>query len=197
MVECGCRDDVEILERKTLWILLAINGAMFLVEAVTGWLADSTGLLADSLDMLADATVYGTALCAVGRPTALKRRAAIFSGWIQIALGIGVIVEVVRRLVLGSEPVSGLMITMGIFAFVANITCLILLAKHRSGAIHMRASWIFSTNDVIANAGVILSGLLVMLSGSRIPDLVIGAIVAVVVIRGGRLILQEARDSRE
>lgn len=197
MAECGCRDDVETLERKTLWVLLAINGVMFLVEAITGLLAESTGLLADSLDMLADAMVYGTALYAVGRSTTLKHRAAIFSGWIQIALGIGVIVEVIRRLVIGSEPASVLMIAIGFLAFVANVTCLLLLAKHRSGAIHMRAAWIFSTNDVIANAGVITSGLLVMWSGSRIPDLVIGAIVSIVVIRGGRLILLEASSPRE
>ena len=197
MTDCGCRNDVETLERRTLCALLAINGAMFLAEAMIGWLAESTGLLADSLDMLADAMVYGAALYAVGSSTALKHRAAIFSGWIQITLGIGVIIEVMRRLVLGSEPISDLMILTGVAALVANVTCLILLAKHRSGEVHMRASWIFSTNDVIANAGVVLAGVLIMWSGSRIPDLVIGTIVSVVVIRGGRLILQEARGPRE
>lgn len=197
MAECGCRNDVEVLERKTLWILLAINGVMFLAEAITGWLAESTGLLSDSLDMLADAMVYGTALYAAGRSAALKRGAAISSGWIQIALGICVMVEVIRRLVLGSEPVSILMVVIGSCALVANVTCLLLLAKHRFGEVHMRASWIFSTNDVIANAGVIVSGLLVMWSGSRIPDLVIGAIVSVIVIRGGCLILKEASHPGE
>ena len=115
----------------------------------------------------------------------------------HLHIGIGVIMEVIRRLVMGSEPVSVLMIVTGIIACGANVTCLILLAKHRSGEVHMRASWIFSTNDVIANAGVVLSGLLVMWLGSRIPDLVIGAVVSVVVIRGGSLILQEARRPRE
>ena len=193
MADCGCRDEVETLERRTLWVLLLINSAMFLAEAVIGWVAESTGLLADSLDMLADAMVYGTALYAVGRSTTLKHRAASVSGWIQIALGIGVIIEVIRRLVMGSEPVSVLMIVTGMIAFIANVTCLILLAKHRSGEVHMRASWIFSTNDVIANAGVILSGLIVMWSGSRIPDLAIGAVVSAIVIRGGCVILWESR----
>lgn len=197
MVDCSCREDVETLERRTLRLLLAINGVMFLAESIAGWLAESTGLLADSLDMLADAMVYGTALYAVGSSTSLKYRAANVSGWIQIALGVGVIVEVIRRLILGSEPVSVLMIGTGFTALLANVTCLVLLAKHRTGEVHMRASWIFSTNDVIANTGVIVSGLLVMWSGSRIPDLVIGAIVSVLVVRGGNLILQEARTARE
>jgi Co/Zn/Cd efflux system component len=178
-------------------MLLVINGVMFFAEAITGWLAESTGLLADSLDMLADTMVYGTALYALGSSTALKYRAANVSGWIQIALGISVIVEVIRRLGLGSEPVSTLMVFTGFIALLANVTCLILLAKHRFGEVHMRASWIFSTNDVIANAGVILSGLLVMWLGSRIPDLVVGAIVSVVVIRGGCLILKDARSHHD
>lgn len=197
MTDCGCRDDVESLERRTLGILLAINGVMFVAEATVGWIADSTGLLADSLDMLADAMVYGTALYAVGSSTTLKYRAASVSGWIQITLGIGVIIEVVRRLLVGSEPVSMLMIVTGLIALLANVTCLLLLAKHRDGEVHMRASWIFSTNDVIANTGVVLSGLLVMWSGSRIPDLVIGAIVSALVIRGGVRILQETRRPPE
>ena len=197
MNACGCGDDLEHLERQTLWLLLVINGVMFVIEAAIGWIAESTGLLADSIDMLADAIVYGMSLYAVGRSGALQSRAASASGWVQIALGIGVVVEVLRRLLLGSDPVSILMIAIGTIALVANVFCLMLLAKHRSGGIHMRASWIFSTNDVIANAGVILSGCLVLLLGSRIPDLVVGALVSAIVIRGGLLILKEAARETE
>ena len=60
----------------------------------------------------------------------------------------------------------------------------------------MRASLIFSTNDVIANVGVLISGLLVAILGSRIPDLTIGAIVAAFVVSGGWRILNEARAER-
>lgn len=193
MTDCGCRDGVEHAERKTLWLLLMINGLMFLVESTAGAWAESTGLLSDSLDMLADALVYATALYAVGRAAKIKSRAAVVSGWIQIILGVGVLVEVFRRLMVGSEPISVLMIAFGGLALVANLTCLLLLRKHRSGEVHMRASWIFSTNDVIANFGVVLSGLIVMATGSRLPDLIIGTIVSLVVIRGGYRILQESR----
>jgi Co/Zn/Cd efflux system component len=54
----------------------------------------------------------------------------------------------------------------------------------------MKASWIFSANDVIANVGVILAGLLVTATSSRYPDLVIGLIIALVVLNGARRILQ-------
>lgn len=181
------------LERRTLWMLLAINGLMFLVEAITGWFADTAGVLADSLDMLADASVYAVALYAVGRSARIQSGAARASGVVQLALGLGVLLEVIRRFVSGSEPASAVMMAVGAIALVANVTCLLLIAKHRQSGIHMRASWIFSANDVVANIGVIVSGALVLLLGSRIPDLVIGAVIAVVVIRGGISILREVR----
>ena len=198
MAECGGElEEAAELERQTLWILLAINAAMFLGEAIAGWWGESTGLLADSLDMLADASVYGIALYAVGRSRGLQANAATASGVLQIALGLGVLFEVGRRFLYGSDPVSPLMMGVGTLALVANVSCLLLIAKHRKGGVHMRASWIFSTNDVIANLGVIISGALVMSLGSRLPDLLIGALIAVVVVRGGLQILREAKEARE
>ena len=194
MSDCGCGlVEAAQLERQTLSILLAINGAMFVAEAIAGWWGQSTGLLADSLDMLADASVYGIALYAVGRSRALQVNTATASGCVQIALGLVVLAEVVRRFFYGSDPVSMLMMSVGAIALVANVSCLALLAKHRDGGIHMRASWIFSVNDVIANCGLILSGWLVLYLDSRIPDLVIGAAISVVVVRGGVNILREAK----
>jgi Co/Zn/Cd efflux system component len=189
-------DEAAELERRTLWILLAINGAMFLVEAGAGWLADAAGLVADSLDMLDDASVYGIVLYAVGRSRRLQANAAFASGVVQIALGAGVLLEVARRLVYGSEPVSALMMVVGGVALAANVTCLILVARHRDAGVHMRASYIFSANDVIANVGVIVSGALVLVLGSRLPDLVVGALIAAVVVRGGIEILRQARAAR-
>lgn len=197
MSDCGCgTEQADKLERKTLITLLSINGFMFVVEAVLGWYAQSTGLIADSLDMLADATVYGLSLYVVGKGIALQAKSATVSGVLQIVLGVGVLFEVVRRLAFGSEPQSALIVAVGLAALVANVICLILISKHRDGGVHMRASWIFSTNDVIANLGVILSGVLVWLIGSRYPDLVIGTVISIIVIRGGIKILREANESK-
>lgn len=177
-------------EARTLSILLAINAAMFVIEMAVAWLAESTGLLADSLDMFADAAVYGLALHAVGRSAQAKLRTAHLSGWLQAALAIGALGEVVRRAVVGSEPESPLMIGMASVALVANAACLWLVSRHREGGAHMRASVIFSANDVLANLGVILAGALVAATASPYPDLVIGAIIAVVVLLGARRILR-------
>ena len=169
---------------------------MFIIEIVAGIVADSTALIADSLDMLADATVYTIGLYAVGRSLVAKAKAAHISGVFQVALGAGVLIDIVRRLILGSEPESFMMIAVGAVALIANTICLLLIYKHRQGEVHMRASWIFSKNDVIANTGVIGGGVLVMWLGSSWPDLLIGLLISLVVIRGGFQIIKEAREER-
>jgi cation diffusion facilitator family transporter len=191
---CGCAaDQAAALQRRTLWVVLVINAAMFVVELVFGLWAGSTGLIADSLDMLADAGVYGLSLAAVGRSSSEQRQAAVLSGRLQIVLAIWVLLDVLRRTAFGSEPISALMVGIGSLALLANLLCLVLVRRHREGGVHMRASVIFSTNDTLANLGVIAAGLLVAWSGSRIPDLLIGFAVSLLVLNGGRRILREAR----
>lgn len=180
----------ELTEAGILKWLLAINGIMFVIEITVGWWAQSTGLIADSLDMFADAAVYGVALYAVGHSVRMKLRAAHLSGWLQIILAVGAMSEVVRRLLFGSEPISSLMMGFGLVALAANVVCLLLIAKSRDSGAHMKASWIFSANDVIANLGVILAGVLVSSTGSRYPDLIIGTVIALIVLRGAQRILQ-------
>lgn len=177
-------------EARTLKLLLAINGAMFVIEMALGLLAQSTGLIADSLDMFADAAVYGLALFAVGRAASLKVKAAHMAGWLQALLALGAMAEVVRRAVVGSEPASALMMGVGALALIANVACLVLLTPKKDGGAHMKASYIFSTNDVLANIGVIVAGVLVGWTGSQVPDLVIGTVIALVVLGGARRILK-------
>lgn len=177
-------------EKSVLITLIAINAVMFVVEIVTGWLGESTGLLADSLDMFADAAVYGLALYAVGGDVRHKLTAAKLAGWLQALLALGALFEVLRRSIFGSEPEAPVMMGIALMALAANVACLWLISRHRHGGAHMRASWIFSTNDVLANLGVIMAGALVAWTGSRYPDLVIGALVALLVLNGARRILR-------
>ena len=182
-------------ESGDLKLLLLINGFMFVVEFATGWMAESAGLIADSLDMLADASVYGLSFIVVYRSRNEQKKIARISGWLQALLALGVLIEVARRLIYGSEPVSLLMMAMGSLALTANILCLMIIHKHREGGLHMKASWIFSANDVIANAGVIIAGLLVIVTQSNLPDLVIGAVIGLVVLNGARRILALSKNS--
>jgi cation diffusion facilitator family transporter len=194
LADCGCELEVEFAaQARVLWILLAINGAMFVAELGAGIFAESTGLIADSFDMLADAAVYGVSLYAVSRSALARASAASLSGHFQLGLGVFAFFEVARRALVGSSPEPSFMIAVSIVALVANIACLRLVAAHREGGVHMRASFIFSQNDVIANCAVILSGLFVALSGWPFWDLLAGAGIGSLVLWGGIRILREAR----
>jgi cation transport ATPase len=186
-------ESVKTMDKKEAVILkwlLVINATMFAIELFVGWFAQSTALIADSLDMFADAAVYSLALYAVGRSIHRKLQVAHLSGWIQMILALGVLSEVLRRFILGSEPVSTLMMSFGLIALIANIICLMLIFNHKEGGAHMKASWIFSANDVIASFGVIMAGFLVALTGSPYPDLVIGLVIGLIVLNGARRILR-------
>ncbi|MFA7613745.1 MAG: cation transporter [Candidatus Caldatribacteriota bacterium] len=178
------------VEAKTLKYLLGINFTMFVIEIMLGFYAESTGLLSDGLDMLADSFVYGLSLYAVGKSISMKHKAAYFSGVMQISLGLLCLVEVGRKFYFGSEPLSNYMIVVSMIALIANLWCLVLIHKHKDGEVHMKASWIFSANDVIVNTGVIVSGALVYFLNSNIPDLIIGGIVSIIVISGGISIIR-------
>ena len=176
-------------ESGTLRWLLVINAVLFAVEMTAGLIAQSTGLIGESLDNFADAAVYGLALYAVGHSVRLQLRAAHFAGVLQLMLAIGVLAEVVRRFVFGSEPESLVMMAIAFIALIANTCCLLLLSKHKEGGAHMKASWIFSANDVLINVGVIVAGALVAWTGSSYPDLIIGTIAGAIVLNGAKRIL--------
>lgn len=176
-------------ESNALRWLLGINALLFLVEMFAGILSESTALIGESLDNLADAAVYGLALFAVGHGARMQLRAAHFAGVLQLVLAIGVLGEVLRRLVYGSEPQSVVMMTIALVALTANVSCLLLISRHRGGGAHMKASWIFSANDVLINVGVIAAGALVAWTGSNLPDLVIGTATGLIVLNGARRIL--------
>ena len=150
------------------------------------------GLVADSLDMLADSFVYGISIFAVGGTLLRKKRIARLAGYFQITLAIIGFVEVLRRF-FGTEklPDFSTMIIVSSFALIGNAACLYLLQKSKSKEeAHMKASMIFTSNDVIINLGVIIAGVLVNWLNSNKPDLIIGTIVFIVVILGARKILQ-------
>lgn len=181
-------------ERQLLWTVLLINFGFFAVESITGLISKSMGLIADSLDMLADALVYGLSLYAVGRAIQTKKNVARLSGYFQMILAIIGFVEVIRRFVsVDSPPNYTTMIIVSIFALIGNGICLYLLQRTKSNEAHMKASMIFTSNDVIINMGVILAGGLVYFFNSNKPDLIIGTIVFVIVTRGAVRILKISR----
>lgn len=173
--------------------MLGINFTQVLFAGAVGIVADSTGLLGAALDNLADAAVYGVSLYAVGRTAVAKARVARLSGVLLIGLALGLLVEVIRRFLGSSDPVGLAMVVTALVNAATNLVNLRLLRSHRDRGVHLKASWIFTTNDMLANLGIAASGIAVMLLKSPLPDLLIGLVVVGVVLKGGWEILEEAR----
>ena len=196
MADCGCEapELKTAKERRVLRIALVLNAVMAVVGGLAGWIAQSTGLLADALDMLSDATAYAIALVAIGRSPLFKVRAATLSGGILLVLGVGILIEVARRLVYGAEPLSEWMIGTALLSLVVNLTVLRMLAPMKSGEVHLRATWLFTRADVVANLGVIVAGLLILWLRVPYPDYVIGTLIGLYVIKEAIEILRDARS---
>lgn len=184
-------EDADETSQRTLLItVLLINLGLFFVGSIIGFIAHSMGLVADALDMLADALVYGLSLYAVGKAVARKKRVAAISGYFQLFLAILGVVEVLRRFFgNGEEPTFQLMITISIISLIGNTVSLILLQRSKNQEVHMQASKIFTSNDVIINLSVIVAGILVYMTGTNIPDLVVGGGVFLIVASGAFRIL--------
>lgn len=178
-------------QRKILWIVLAINFGFFLLELIYGVIAKSVGLIGDSIDMLADALVYGLSLLAVAGTIILKKRVAAIAGYLQLTLAILGFTEVVRRF-FGVDQIPNFttMIVISSMALLGNTLSLYFLQKSRSNEVHIKATMIFTSNDIIVNFGVIIAGLLVNWLNTNIPDLAIGAIAFSFVLIGSFRILK-------
>lgn len=196
MSECGCHAQATNEgQRRVLRVALLLNASMFVIGGIAGVMADSMGLIADSLDMLADASAYAIALLAWHRSAGFKIRAAMLSGTLLMLLGLGALGGVAWRAAHGSSPEGPWMMTVAVVSLAVNATVLRLLSRFRDGEVHLRATWLFTRVDVIANLAVIVSGLLVLGLGTSVPDLVIGAAIALYVIKEAVGILRDARAS--
>ena len=181
-------------ERHTLIVVLVLNAGMFLAEFSAGLVAGSTALLADSLDMLADALIYALGLFALGRAAHWRSRAALASGLFQLALGTGVAGQAMTKVFVDGLPDVATMGLFGVLALLVNTACFLLLARFRHGDINLRATWICSRNDMIGNVGVLVAAGLVIQLDSMWPDIVIGLLIALLVIRSALRIIAEARS---
>jgi Co/Zn/Cd efflux system component len=179
-------------QASVLKTVLVVNAAMFLVEALSGLVAHSTALLADSLDMLGDALVYALTLYVINRGPIWRSRAVLVKGAAMAAFGIAVVVHAVARWVGRDLPQAGWMGGIGLLALMANVTCLVLLYRHRADDLNMRSTWLCSRNDVAANVGLLVAAGMVYVFNSKWPDLIVGGIIALLVLKSALSVLRSA-----
>ena len=199
-MDCGCDQQARALEnaagarrRRVLWTVLLINAVLFAGEFAAALWAESSALLADSADNLGDMLTYAISLAVVGGALHRRARAAQVKGVIQVLFGIAILLEILRKLAVGFDPLPGIIVVAAAVALVGNLACLLLLTAERNHDINMKSVWLCSRNDVIGNLAVIATALLVATTGAIWLDLVVGAAMAALFLQTGFGVLTEAR----
>lgn len=186
--------------RRVLWIALAVNAAMFLVELVAGVAAGSVALMADALDFLSDAANYAISLFVLGSVLAVRARAALVKGLSLGAIGLIVAGNALYNAMVLQVPQAEVMGVVGLLALVANVGVAALLYAFRRGDANMRSVWICSRNDAIGNVAVVLAAAGVFGTGTAWPDIAVALVMAGLAVQGAvqisRQALAELRQSR-
>jgi Co/Zn/Cd efflux system component len=177
--------------------VIAINGAAFLAIAGGAALQGSASLGANALDFLADAATYGISLAVIGRSVAVRSGAAMIKGASLAALALFILGYAIWRATTGAAPEGFIITGLGALGFFANALAALLLVRHREGDANVRSVWLCTRNDLIQSLVVAGTGLAVWVTASRWPDLIAGAILAVVFLQSGWSIIRQSREERK
>jgi len=180
--------------RRILWLVLAINAAMFGVEIGAGLAAGSASLQADAVDFLGDAANYAISLFVVGMALRYRATAALLKGLTMAAFGAWVIGVTFWHAWHGTLPQAFTMGAVGSAALLANMLSFGLLWAYREGDANMRSAWICTRNDVLGNLAVLLAALGVFGTGTGWPDVIVAAIMAVLALQGAQAVVNQARS---
>jgi Co/Zn/Cd efflux system component len=179
--------------RKILWIALAVNLAMFMVEIAAGFSSGSTSLLADAIDFFGDAANYAVSLTVMSMALAWRARAALLKGASMLVFGVFVCGRAVWAYMHGVTPDAMEMGAIGALALLANVGVAALLYAYRDGDANMRSVWLCTRNDALGNVAVMLAALGVFGTGTAWPDLLVAGVMAGLAISGGWSVVRQAR----
>jgi len=189
---CGLDDAPDPNFRRALWIVLAINAAMFIVEIVSGLFAHSVSLQADALDFLGDSANYLLTLIVLSMSMRWRSGAALVKGATMGLFGFWIIGQAAWNIYSGTLPGAFVMGSVGVLALAANAASAGFLYAFRSGNANMRSVWLCSRNDAIGNIAVILAAGGVFSLGSAWPDLLVALVMAALALSSSVLIVRQA-----
>jgi Co/Zn/Cd efflux system component len=178
--------------RRVLWIVLAINAGMFVVEIGAGLAAGSASLQADALDFLGDASNYAISLFVVGMALRYRAMAALAKGATMGIFGLWVLGVTGWHAWQGTLPQALAMGAVGFTALVANGTSVGVLWSHRGGDANMRSAWICTRNDVLGNLAVLIAAFGVFGTGTGWPDILVAGIMASLALQGAFIVVRQA-----
>ena len=197
MAGCSCESNQEFtgLSRQyknILWIVIAINAVMFLVEMGASIVSNSMALRADALDFLGDSFTYTISLIAIGHSLHWRASAAMFKGLTLAVMGLWVLGSTLYRVFVLGVPNELIMGSVALIAFSANVISALLLLKYRNGDSNVRSVWLCSRNDAIGNMAVMVAAGVVYVTQSQWPDLVVAFLMALLFLHSASLIVRQA-----
>lgn len=198
---CGANatfDGLSADYKRRLWIVIAVNAAMFVVEMGAGALAGSQALQADALDFAADAATYGLSLAVIGAALSIRAKAAFIKGVSLTIMGLWVFGSTAYHVLVQGLPSAEIMGIVGFLALAANVASVVLLARYKDGDANVRSVWLCSRNDAIGNVAVMAAALGVWGTSTGWPDLIVAAIMAGLFLTSSTQILRQSfRELRD
>ena len=196
---CHCEpkfDGMSLGFRRALWIVIAINASMFLVEMAAGSLAGSRDLQADALDFLGDTLTYGISLFVLGMSLRARSAAALAKGISLAVMGLWVLGSTAYQTLVMGLPHAQIMGAVGVLALLANLLSVVVLMRYKDGDANVRSVWLCSRNDAIGNVAVMGAAGGVFLAGSAWPDLFVAGLMATLFLWSSGQIIRQALDER-
>ena len=189
-------DGVSDEYKRRLWIVIALNATMFVVEMAAGHLAKSQALQADALDFFGDALTYGISLAVIGASIRARTAAALAKGISLFLMGAWVFGSTVYRVFFVGVPEADIMGLVGALALATNLASVFLLISYKDGDANVRSVWLCSRNDAIGNVAVMIAALGVWTTASGWPDLIVAAIMASLFLSSSSQIIRQALHER-
>jgi cation diffusion facilitator family transporter len=177
-------------QSKTLKIVLFINVFLFCLTAFYGLATNSTSLLAESLDDLGDSVTYALSLYVVYKSNQMKAKVAFIKGCLILLGALFVLSQVIQHFFDNTVPIFEAMGVVALVALLLNLTCLVLLTKHREQDINMSSVWECSRNDILNNVSIIVAAILVWITNSGWADIAVGLILSLLLIKSSFKVLK-------
>ncbi len=163
-------------------LAIALNLAFVVAEIAAGFVSGSMALIADAghnlSDVLSLLLAWGASVLAARPPSArftygLKSSSILAAianaALLWVALG-AILVETIRRLSEPAPVAGGTMMVVAGIGIVVNTLSGLLFVQGRKHDLNLRAAFLHLMADAAVSAGVVIAGLLVVLSGARWID---------------------------
>jgi len=191
--------------QRRLLLTIGITAGILLLEIVGGWLANSLALLSDAGHVFTDLAALLLSLGAMrlaARPATVRKTfgfhryeilSALLNGLTLVGISVFIFVEAYRRL-RDPQPVLGLEVfivaTLGLLGNAAGVV----LLREAGDNLNLRGAMLHLIGDAVSSVGVIISGIIIMLTGWWVVDPIVSIFIGLIIIYGALRLIVDATD---